>query len=741
MNNDSCDQNHTLCFASKADRTLLDDFASTRMVRSLTGAHPFTGSTAIAPNGVPCIIATASCLEMFRHFDGGKTAVIFWNWDTPFGNIISFSFVAGKGLPMARVFLSADDPIYHAAVSSGRLQFAVSHQGKLSDFHEANFFDEHQAIIPLKSIAHVPENENFLFNHFNLAFWRLVGWPKMHWDEQIKNRPQDCLQVSWSRGAELEISHFKKFLEAYRNEYSENRLPDFVNNEARLARPHLCRLFESLASDSSLYEVLMAASCVLDSPEKTEDIISGIHGLFMSEHKDESILLLARSSLASSFFIHESLHSGLCRPWFNGQENPMRANFMPLDPVFLGWRAENFWVNLDLSFPIDQGLFMTGADVPASKKFISESLSVLRLDGISIDDANDLAQSLLTEALDNRQWSAPWVARVQLNLGGFNYVDIYEFEGEFCCLLRDNEDRYVLAALNIKNGSIYIPDIATLLNNDTIELNYEAMAALGVLLSSVIRDFLVVEERDSVFKKRSRKLHGKPNNTSDALNIIYIPRVNYLSTREMNPAVTAFSAFTQKSAHKVGGHLRQVGKASAEQLVLAHQYGFHIPKGYTFIRPHSRGDTAAQIKRTEYRSRSATKMLYTAIESVSNKKIAWFKFEQDVGLMMKSRGLTVAHISASRNGDGGVDVHAFNAKTDEIFAIQCKCYAIHRKIGPDVVRELAGSLHRYPEGTIGMIVTTSSFTQGARDEALIHGFILMDGKDFVAVVNSIGKYQ
>ena len=115
---------------------------------------------------------------------------------------------------------------------------------------------------------------------------------------------------------------------------------------------------------------------------------------------------------------------------------------------------------------------------------------------------------------------------------------------------------------------------------------------------------------------------------------------------------------------------------------------------------------------------------------------AWFDFEKDVAVALSEMGLRVVHQAASRKGDGGVDIYACDEVEDIVWAIQCKCYAPARKVGPDVIRELAGSLYRYPEGTIGMVVTTSTFTQAAHDEAAALGIKTIDGIQFVSLAKS-----
>jgi restriction endonuclease Mrr len=80
---------------------------------------------------------------------------------------------------------------------------------------------------------------------------------------------------------------------------------------------------------------------------------------------------------------------------------------------------------------------------------------------------------------------------------------------------------------------------------------------------------------------------------------------------------------------------------------------------------------------------------------------------------MKQAGYKVDHVASAKNGDAGVDVFAEDALGKEFWAIQCKCYAPKRKIGPAVIREMIGALASYPAGTHGMIVTTSGYSSGA----------------------------
>jgi hypothetical protein len=260
--------------------------------------------------------------------------------------------------------------------------------------------------------------------------------------------------------------------------------------------------------------------------------------------------------------------------------------------------------------------------------------------------------------------------------------------------------------------------------------NKEASLSLMLIFASIIRDFIVVEERQSLFSTKPSKENRCRINRE--LSVIYLPRVIYTENPNVRNYVERFGKDIPRSAHDVSGHIRKVEKASPVQIILAQKYGFHIPQGYTFVRPHRRGTEAEKAIKKIYRSRTASSVIYRVLDTApKGTRPMWFEFEKDVARFMKALGLTVIHVSSSGKGDGGIDVYAHNEVTDEIFAIQCKCYAPGYKVGPDVIRELSGTLNKYPEGIKGMILTTSSFTKGALEEAVTLGIEVINGQDFV----------
>ena len=91
------------------------------------------------------------------------------------------------------------------------------------------------------------------------------------------------------------------------------------------------------------------------------------------------------------------------------------------------------------------------------------------------------------------------------------------------------------------------------------------------------------------------------------------------------------------------------------------------------------------------------------------------QFEEVTAEIFRDKGFEVELTKRTR--DGGKDIIALNKdnlgfKTK--YLIECKHYAENNKVGVDVVRSLYGVKNSRNGGNLGIIVTTSTFTSGAR---------------------------
>mgnify|MGYP003955539029 FL=1 len=74
---------------------------------------------------------------------------------------------------------------------------------------------------------------------------------------------------------------------------------------------------------------------------------------------------------------------------------------------------------------------------------------------------------------------------------------------------------------------------------------------------------------------------------------------------------------------------------------------------------------------------------------------SWYDFEQDLKNWHQHLGYEILHQAANGKGDGGIDTLARFANKTEAFDVLIQCKKWKNPVGPDVVRELLGSIQDY----------------------------------------------
>jgi len=107
-------------------------------------------------------------------------------------------------------------------------------------------------------------------------------------------------------------------------------------------------------------------------------------------------------------------------------------------------------------------------------------------------------------------------------------------------------------------------------------------------------------------------------------------------------------------------------------------------------------------------------------------------FEQFVAYLVDLLGFKDV-IVTPRSGDGGQDIFARYevGGLSTTFAFECKRYKETNKVGVETIRTLLGSVVAGNKANKGVLVTTSSFTKGAKE--LIVQQAALDGTDFVGI--------
>lgn len=725
----------------KCPRSPIGEGEITALIHNLQDEPTFRGVWTLAEDGCPVAILHALDEKNFRAARTSMTGVLAWNWPTRFGKLLSFALVMPRERS-PRIFVLDDCALARAVTERGRITFAVSYGKELSPFYLADFtkHPEHpDMLVAFRALLRFENDEHFLFRDDELAYWLLMNDPKSHWNADLPL--QDAIRARWAYNYAFQIKTLNSELLDVRARGMFNDV--YANDDARANAPVVMPFFDEvmraiISPSTTTADAIKIVSSAISDPAKMGDLVSGIFTSFKKEVLVDQLKWVVRDLLWASLWSTTVTKSGLRRPWLEGSESgDVSVRYIVLAPTALGEDARWYWAGVEFQELFDLGHVVTGKDVPIPRIPLYRQLADLKLECTEVEAAEAIAE-LLAEARENRQWSAPWGARVQIDVGSLKYLDIYEIEGEFIGLFRDLHERFMMIPVNVSTGNYSPPfilkDEENVEDKEKVEENTQAALTLVLIVASVVRDFLVVEDRQSHFVARPAK---RPRcTTNQALSIIYLPRVRYLRP-DIGAFNKALAGDTHHAAHDVSPHLRKAEKASAEQMLLAMRYGFSVPRGYTFVRPHRRGESVAHERQRLYRSRSASAILYRALSKApSGSRPAWFDFEKDVAAVLSQMGLRVVHQAASRNGDGGVDIYAHDEAEDLVWAIQCKCYASARKVGPEVVRELAGSLHRYPEGTRGMIVTTSTFTPGAIEESVALNVKTIDGSQFLALGKS-----
>ena len=96
-------------------------------------------------------------------------------------------------------------------------------------------------------------------------------------------------------------------------------------------------------------------------------------------------------------------------------------------------------------------------------------------------------------------------------------------------------------------------------------------------------------------------------------------------------------------------------------------------------------------------------------------KLAPRDFERLIAEILRERGFDVYLTKETR--DGGRDILAYSKMPigpSSLIVVECKRWRIERKIEPDLVRSFLFTIRDQDRATRGMIVTTASFTSGAR---------------------------
>lgn len=768
-----------IAYGNPSERKPISDSELTTIVKAFHGktvGRCFLGPAWITEDGVPCVVLIGKDEKWPRWVrQQGHCGFIAWRWnDAPTTTFSLTAIVTGRTQPpQLRWMRDSEDAVVQTIRQRGVFLATVANsKGEHSGWFEAAFFETRDHMMPPsgKALAHLwdfptpgipyssiharfdplrrkPYNDDAadqipLWREPISDYWKILDY-NGPWEADLSH--EDKAIAAWGHQAWWNRTLAAGFVQLMLEKQIIDGEPSIFSADGRLLHDHprrtdidkiisryqlLGQLLAALAGpDPNAQQAHESAVAILNDPPSLFAVVDTLFGL-ISDLDDDAVATTFKTCFEAALRDARITKAGTCRPWLaNTPARTLELRTIPLDLKAPLDDIRNFWrTGLEVIDLLDAGHMLTSTDLPVPMDQVCEALSNVSIDG-SIDAAEERVQAMLNEAQVARNWSIPWGARVEVNYGPFVAVKIFEMAGEFTCYFLDEMERYFHVAIGLGHQP---PRIIThhlvrqRSDDDRHTWNLDAEVTLKLIAAAIVRDFLVVEERESLFSTRAfrRRIRGR-----DVRTVIYLPRVRYTHPHPDRMELDEIPLV--RGRHHVAPHLRRAKTASAAQRFLAQRYGVHVPQGFTFVRPHERGIAGDDARIRIYRSRSASRMIFDAIDTPPvGSRPAWFDFEKDCARLLANRGMRVEHQAARRDGDGGVDLYAVDA-THQTWLVQCKCWAAHRPVGPDVIRELEGAIHLADSGTTstskGMVITTSTFTAGAITAAAALNFELVDG--------------
>jgi hypothetical protein len=374
-----------------------------------------------------------------------------------------------------------------------------------------------------------------------------------------------------------------------------------------------------------------------------------------------------------------------------------QAKYRTLPSALLGQKAALWWPRMSLSVAQHISEAIGELDPSATPANYLEIVNGLKPVRISNAEACDAAtRGLIEEAKACQKRTISPGAIIEVQFGPFERFQFWQYGHEIAIVGWNHADEFTLGGFSLSNSAIRLP-IPCLGAENEIE---DAEAALTLLLASVIRDFLVVKQPESIWSaKKNRRAPGISRPFPRSKLTTYRARRRYRSVDRARSVgyLNETLDLSYRVEHSLHAHIRKVGREAFTGIAApAEHHGLTIKAGHAFAPSRARGSRMA----------------------------GWLKFERDVRALVLARGLEIEQLNAHWSGDGVIDVYAWNPSTGATFVVHAKCS--RKRVGPAVVREFAECLKRYPAGTAGIIVTTGRFIDGAIDEARTRGIELID---------------
>ena len=173
---------------------------------------------------------------------------------------------------------------------------------------------------------------------------------------------------------------------------------------------------------------------------------------------------------------------------------------------------------------------------------------------------------------------------MEVKAGPFVGVELTEIHDEVYFVWRAASNRYWLTSVGLRAQTFNNPHMLP------PEKGGEKVAAvLEVLMTALVRDFWVAEERRKIFDVKQRQRPRAKRGRGTDRHFVDLPRIRYVSSGLRFDRLNEQLEHAQRARHYVRPFLRKVERPSPLQLEIARRDNVQLTEGFTYVRGHYRG--------------------------------------------------------------------------------------------------------------------------------------------------------
>jgi len=352
---------------------------------------------------------------------------------------------------------------------------------------------------------------------------------------------------------------------------------------------------------------------------------------------------------------------------------------------------------------------------------------------------DDNLEKILNEAINNKIYTIPYGAIVEIDDPIFRFIQIFEDKDKIKFIVFDKDSRFLYEELDLNTQKFqnFIFNFNTFRDKDE-ESKFNHRKNFYTIFTTLVRDFWTVIERERNLGPIRQKFLNNHEERINKKRIIYLQRIKYTgpqNTSEINKELKMLS--NSKGGWRTHSvmKLREGFKPAPLQILLAQKCGVLVPEGHTFKKAHSWGRKDRSDAEVTYRSRNLTGMFFLSKQTIEKAEeivsMSPLRFEEFCHEYVLKNGWNE---TVTRVTDDGIDVEAYKQLSEgKIIRLFAQCKHHKRNINKDVIRELIGTkvIEDKDYETELMVITSGKFASGAIEVANKNNVKLVDGNELL----------